>query len=58
MYQLQTENNFNDFNFSAYNLGKSEVCKLLVENGAKTEEINSVKRTASQMGAFVGNFDF
>ena len=37
--------------------GKPEVCKLLVENGAKIDEINSVKRTASQMAAFVGNHE-
>jgi hypothetical protein len=30
------------------------VCKLLLENGVKKDEVNSVKRTASQMAAFVG----
>jgi len=50
------EHRYTPLHFAAL-AGKSEVCKLLVENGAKTEEINSVKRTASQMGAFVGNHE-
>ena len=35
--------------------GKEELCKLLVQNGAKTDATNSVKRTPSAMAAFVGN---
>jgi len=35
--------------------GKPEVCKLLLEAGAKTYHENSVKRTAAAMAAFVGN---
>ena len=35
--------------------GKEELCKLLVQNGAKADATNSVKRTPSAMAAFVGN---
>jgi len=35
--------------------GKEELCKLLVQNGAKTDAVNSVKRTPTAMAAFVGN---
>jgi hypothetical protein len=34
--------------------GKVEICKLLLQNGVKIERTNSVRRTASQMAAFVG----
>ena len=34
--------------------GKIEICKLLLQNGVKIERTNSVRRTASQMAAFVG----
>jgi len=33
------------------------MCKLLLQHGAKVDAINSVKRTASAMGAFVGNHE-
>lgn len=35
--------------------GKPEICKILLENGAKAGVINTVGRTAAQMAAFVGN---
>ena len=33
---------------------KVEICQILLENGVKVDRTNSVKRTASQMAAFVG----
>jgi len=35
--------------------GKEDVCLMLLRNGAKSQALNSVNRTASQMAAFVGN---
>jgi hypothetical protein len=32
------------------------VCQLLLQHGVKIERTNSVKRTAAQMAAFVGQF--
>ena len=37
--------------------GKSNICSLLLEAGAKTYHTNSVNRTAAAMAAFVGNHD-
>ena len=36
---------------------KPDMCQLLLQHGAKVDAINSVKRTASAMGAFVGNHE-
>lgn len=47
------EHNYTTLHFAAL-AGKSEVCKILLEHGVKIDEINTVKRTASQMAAFVG----
>lgn len=38
--------------------GNSAVCGMLLAAGAKSELTNTVGRTASQMGAFVGKFSF
>lgn len=48
------EYNYTALHFGALS-GSSEVCKLLLEAGAKPTTTNSVGRTASQMAAFVGN---
>jgi ankyrin repeat protein len=34
--------------------GNSEICRMLLEAGVKVDAVNSVKRTATQMAAFVG----
>ena len=34
---------------------KVDVCRVLIANGAKVDAVNAVKRTPSQMAAFVGN---
>ena len=47
------EHDYKCLHFAAL-AGKPEACRVLVENGAKIDAINSVKRTASQMAAFVG----
>lgn len=48
------EYNYTALHFGALS-GNSEVCKLLLDAGAKPMATNSVGRTASQMAAFVGN---
>lgn len=48
------EYNYTALHFGAL-AGSSEVCKLLLDAGAKSTATNSVGRTASQMAAFVGN---
>lgn len=48
------EYNYTALHFGALS-GSSEVCKLLLDAGAKSIATNSVGRTASQMAAFVGN---
>jgi len=48
------EHNYTCLHFASL-AGKVEVCQLLLEAGAKTYHVNSVKRTASAMAAFVGN---
>lgn len=37
--------------------GKTDVVSLLLEHGASTTTVNSLGRTASQMAAFVSNYD-
>lgn len=48
-----------EYNYTALHFGAlsgcSEVCKLLLDAGAKPTATNSVGRSASQMAAFVGN---
>lgn len=48
------EHNYTCLHFAGL-AGKADVCRLLLEAGAKTYHINSVKRTAAAMAAFVGN---
>lgn len=48
------EYNYTALHFGALS-GNSDVCKLLLDAGAKPTTTNSVGRTASQMAAFVGN---
>ena len=50
------EHQYTSLHFAAL-AGKPKVCELLLQEGAKIDATNSVKRTASQMGAFVGNFN-
>merc|ERR1719203_2709192 len=50
------EHQYTSLHFAAL-AGKPKVCELLLQEGAKIDATNSVKRTASQMGAFVGNHD-
>ncbi len=47
------EHGYTTLHFAAL-AGKVDCCKILLENGVKFNEVNSVKRTASQMAAFVG----
>ena len=51
------EHQYTSLHFAAL-AGKPKVCELLLQEGAKIDATNSVKRTASQMGAFVGNEHF
>lgn len=48
-----------EYNYTALHYGalsgNSDVCKLLLDAGAKPTATNSVGRTAAQMAAFVGN---
>lgn len=48
------EYNYTALHFGALS-GSSEVCKLLLDAGAKPTATNSVGRTSAQMAAFVGN---
>lgn len=48
------EHNYTCLHFAGL-AGKSDVCKILLEAGAKTYHTNSVSRTAAAMAAFVGN---
>lgn len=48
------EYNYTALHFGALS-GSSDVCKLLLDAGAKPTATNSVGRSASQMAAFVGN---
>lgn len=48
------EHNYTCLHFAGL-AGKPEVCKILLEAGAKTYHTNSVSRTAAAMAAFVGN---
>ena len=50
------EHGYTSLHFAAL-ANKPNVCKLLLEKGVKIDEVNSVKRTAAQMGAFVGNHE-
>ncbi|KAL8570958.1 hypothetical protein ACOMHN_037818 [Nucella lapillus] len=47
------ENNYSTLHFAALS-GNVEVTNLVLEAGAKTDQTNSVNRTAAQMAAFVG----
>ena len=47
------EHEYTALHFAAL-AGKPQVCELLLQEGARIDAVNSVKRTASQMGAFVG----
>ena len=47
------EHGYSSLHFAAL-AGKEGVCRLLVERGAKVDEVNAVKRTPAQMAAFVG----
>ncbi|CAB3384507.1 Hypothetical predicted protein [Cloeon dipterum] len=48
------EHNYSPLHFAALS-GKEEVCMLLLQHGAKSQVLNTVKRTPAQMAAFVGN---
>ena len=48
------EHDYSPLHFAAL-ANKEQICQVLIENGAKIDAVNSVKRTASQMAAFVGN---
>lgn len=48
------EYNYTALHFGALS-GNSDVCKLLLDAGAKPSATNSVGRSAAQMAAFVGN---
>nr|CAG4643208.1 EOG090X06BA [Ilyocryptus agilis] len=48
------EHNYSTLHFGALS-GDPEICQLLIQYGAKTDVVNSVGRTATQMAAFVGN---
>ncbi|XP_076455993.1 ankyrin repeat and MYND domain-containing protein 2-like [Babylonia areolata] len=47
------ENGYSTLHFCALS-GNVEVTNMMLEAGAKTDQTNSVNRTAAQMGAFVG----
>ena len=47
------EHGYSTLHFAAL-ANKVEICQILLENGVKVDRTNSVKRTASQMAAFVG----
>ena len=47
------EHDYTALHFAAL-AGKVGMCKILVENGAKIDAVNTVKRTPAQMAAFVG----
>eukprot|EP00094_Tigriopus_californicus_P002478 TCALIF_02395-PA protein Name:"Similar to ANKMY2 Ankyrin repeat and MYND domain-containing protein 2 (Bos taurus)" AED:0.06 eAED:0.04 QI:167/1/0.66/1/0.6/0.66/6/1952/146 len=47
------EHGYTALHFAALS-GNPRVCEILVQNGANPEATNSVKRTPSQMAAFVG----
>ena len=47
------EHGYSTLHFAAL-ANKVGICQILLENGVKVDRINSVKRTASQMAAFVG----
>jgi len=50
------EHQYTALHFAAL-AGKPKVCEVLLQEGVKIDAVNSVKRTASQMAAFVGNHD-
>lgn len=52
----QHENKYTALHFGALS-GNINVCEKLLRAGAKTDVTNSVGRTASQMAAFVGNYN-
>ena len=47
------EHGYSTLHFAAL-ANKIGICQILLENGVKVDRINSVKRTAAQMAAFVG----
>ena len=50
------EHGYSTLHFAAL-ANKVGICQILLENGVKVDRINSVKRTASQMAAFVGKYN-
>ncbi len=48
------EHEYSALHFAAL-AGKPLVCRVLLEAGARTDVVNSVRRTAAQMAAFVGH---
>lgn len=50
------EHGYTTLHFAALS-NKIEICQILLENDVKVDRTNSVKRTASQMAAFVGNHE-
>lgn len=36
--------------------GSTDTVRMLLESGAKSDALNNINRTASQLGAFVGMF--
>lgn len=54
MVSGQHEYNYTALHFGALS-GNSDVCRLLLDAGAKPSVTNSVGRTAAQMAGFVGN---
>uniref|UniRef100_A0A158PBA1 Ankyrin repeat and MYND domain-containing protein 2 n=1 Tax=Angiostrongylus cantonensis TaxID=6313 RepID=A0A158PBA1_ANGCA len=43
--------------FAALNSGKPDICKLLMDHGARSYSTNSIGKTASEMAAFVGQHE-
>ena len=41
----------------ARGLGRSEVVDLLLRNGARSDAVNKIGKTAAQLGGFVGRYD-
>lgn len=50
------EHNYTSLHFAALS-GNGDVCVQLLQNGVKTDATNSVNRTATQMAAFVGEYE-
>ncbi len=50
------EHGYTALHFAAL-AGRADLCRVLVEAGARTDAVNSVKRTPAAMAAFVGNHE-